>query len=181
MHWCIYEYIPLPPRQCSLTTCTATARRPTLGRRSPPPAPPPPNACSWALRRHPTACSTSSGAHAMSVLTMVIRKGMGLGGRSGVSRKQIRGGGGAWPARCMYIYIYITFNENIEFTSLLSSRRPLLLGHYHTQKYNFDICFFLDATEWSCSSFFLDFTIYSLICYIYYFIRTYITLRMYAH
>ena len=95
MHWCIYEYIPLPPRQCSLTTCTATARRPTLGRRSPPPAPPPPNACSWALRRHPTACSTSSGAHAMSVLTMVIRKGMGLGGRSGVSRKQIRGGGGA--------------------------------------------------------------------------------------
>ena len=52
-----------PPQATSpSTTCTASARRPTPGRRCRPPAPAPPHASPWASRRRPTGCSTSSGA-----------------------------------------------------------------------------------------------------------------------
>ena len=93
-NWCLYTHIwtyptsntcpsqwgihtrththPFRPWQGTLTTCTATALRPTIGRRSPPQASPPLNALAWALRRRPTACSTSSGAGAGAQVRIYI-------------------------------------------------------------------------------------------------------------
>jgi hypothetical protein len=59
---------PRRPPQASVTTCTASARRPTPGRRCSPPALARPGATAWASRRRPTGCSTSSGA-----MTAVLR------------------------------------------------------------------------------------------------------------
>ena len=64
---CAPACAPRRPPQATSTTCTASARRPTPGRRCPRPAPAPPRATTWALRRRPTACSTSSEAMAAAV------------------------------------------------------------------------------------------------------------------
>ena len=61
-----------PPQEASLTTYTASARRSTPGRRCPLPALPPYRATPLALRRRPTACSTSSG-----VTVAMVTSGVG--------------------------------------------------------------------------------------------------------